>query len=231
MSEYNCKRINPPIWQHDYHVLKRLYRALQIITKTHVGGKKAILDYGCGTSPYKDLFDQVGGKYTRVDIDKTMGADFIVSENERIPVENGSQELVLSTQVLEHIKDPDFYLSECYRLLKKAGLIILSTHGIWPYHAYPDDYNRWTRRGLEGIVKKHGFQILAVYPILGPFASVIQFEMLIIAERLMKLKITGKIILAILSLAGNALIWIEDKIVAPTKTSDSSLFVICAKKI
>lgn len=231
-EQYNLKRINPPIWQHDYHVLKRLYQTLQKIVGTCLKNRELkILDYGCGTSPYQDLFRKICKKYTKVDADDTLNADLIVAENGKIPLDNGSQDLVLSTQVLEHIKDPDYYLSECYRLLKKEGLIILSTHGIWPYHAYPDDFNRWTRKGLEELVKKNNFHLIKTYPILGSFASVIQFEMLLIAERLIKLKILGKILLAFLSLFGNGLIWLEDKIIAPSERSDSSLYVICAKKI
>ncbi len=231
-EEYNEKRINPPAWQHDYHVLKRLYQTLQNIVRTCIKNKNlAVLDYGCGTSPYRNLFEKISSKYTRVDIDRALDADYVISEDEKIPLKDYSQNLILSTQVLEHIKNPDFYLRECARLLGEKGLLILSTHGIWPYHAYPDDYNRWTRNGLERLIKKHGFTILKSYPILGPFAAVTQFEMLIIAQRLINLKILGKILLPLLSLSGNGLIWIEDKIIPPSKTSDSSLYVICAKKI
>lgn len=231
-KEYNQKRTHPPLWQHDYHVLKRLYQALADIVTDYLRNKKlAVLDYGCGTSPYQDLFSRISIKYTRVDTDKTVDADYVISEDEKIPLKDNSFDVILSTQVLEHIKNPNFYLQECVRLLRRDGLLLLSTHGIWPYHAFPSDYNRWTKMGLEELVKSHGFKLIKSFSLLGPFASVIQFEMLIIAERLVKLKILGRILLALLSLFGNALIWAEDKIAPPTKTSDSSLYLICAKKI
>lgn len=231
-KKYNSKRINPPIWQHDYHVLSRLCQTLENIVRTYIHNDKlAVLDYGCGTSPYQDLFGRLNVKYTRVDIDRTMDADYVISENEKIPLKDNSYDVILSTQVLEHIKNPHFYLAESRRVLNKNGLLIVSTHGIWPYHAFPSDYNRWTKTGLEGVIKSHGFKLMKSYSILGPFASVIQFEMLLIAEKLIRLKVFGRFLLASLSLFGNALIWIEDKIFPPTDTSDSSLFVICAKKI
>lgn len=231
-EKYNEKRVNPPIWQHDYHVLVRLYQTLQNIVRTYIHNDRlAVLDYGCGTSPYQDLFGQISSKYTRVDIDRTVDADYVVSEDEKIPLKDNSYDVILSTQVLEHIKNPQFYLAESKRLLKENGLFIVSTHGIWPYHAFPSDYNRWTKTGLEEEVRKQGFKLVRSYSILGPFASVIQFEMLLIAEKLIRLKVMGRFLLAPLSLFGNVLIWIEDKIVPPTNTSDSSLFVICAKKI
>lgn len=231
-KKYNDKRINPPVWQHDYHVLKRLYQALQNITSTFSGRKSSvILDYGCGTSPYKDLFTSIAGQYIRVDVDKAVDANYVVKEGENIPQKNNSIDIVLSTQVLEHVKNPPFYLKECERLLKKGGLLILSTHGIWPYHGFPSDYHRWTRSGLETEIISYSFKIEKSISILGPFATVIQFEMLLIAERLTKFTIIGRLLLVILSLFGNALIWLEDKIVPATKESDSSLYVICAKKI
>lgn len=231
-EQYNLKRINPPVWQHDYHVLKRLFQVLTIISTGYVTADNvAILDYGCGSSPYRMLFQKSSSHYTRVDIDQNSGADILVKENEKIPLKDKSQDLILSTQVLEHIKNTDLYLQECSRLLGKGRLLILSTHGLWPYHPYPEDYNRYTRTGLEELIKKYGFKIIQTYALLGPFASVIQFEMLLIAERLMKIKILGKGLLILLSLAGNGLIWLEDKIIPPSKISDSSLYVICAKKI
>lgn len=231
-GKYNSKRINPPVWQHDYHVLTRLYKNLKIfIQRCKTNNSLTILDYGCGTSPYKNLFNNVVRRYIRVDIDRSLDADFLVSEDEKVPLKENSIDLILSTQVLEHIQHPDFYLSECMRLLKRSGLLLLSTHGLWPYHAYPSDYHRWTKSGLENEIKSQGFKIEKSISILGPFAAVIQFEMLIIAERLMKLNIIGKILLVCLALLGNSLIWLEDKIVPPTDVSDSSLYLLCAKKI
>lgn len=231
-EKYNKKRTNPPVWQHDYHVLKRLYQTLEKIVRIYLLNKDklAVLDYGCGTSPYQSLFDHRGLTYTRADIDRNVRADFVVSEDEKLPLKDSSYDVILSTQVLEHIKNPHFYLNESKRLLIKDGLLVISTHGIWPYHAFPSDYNRWTKKGLEELVKSQGFKLMESYSILGPFASVVQFEMLIIAERLVRLKLLGRILLALLSVFGNALIWAEDKIAPPTQVSDSSLYVICAKK-
>ncbi|EKE21765.1 MAG: methyltransferase type 11 [uncultured bacterium] len=139
--------------------------------------------------------------------------------------------MVLSTQVLEHVYATDFYLKECFRLLKKEGLLILSTHGLWPYHAFPEDFHRWTRNGLVKEVENYGFKCLKVYPILGPFASASQFTILLLAEKLQSRKLLSRLSLFIISLVANALIWLEDKLFPQTEISDASLFVICAKKM
>lgn len=230
-SDYNQKRINPPPWQHDYHVLRRLYKTLVHFVDTYLKEKSyKILDYGCGTFPYKNLFLSHVSKYIGVDIGKNNDADILVKENETIPLADKSIDVIISTQVLEHVEKTDFYLSECKRLLKKGGVLILSTHGLWPYHPYPSDFYRWTRKGLESHIKKQGFDCLETVSVLGPFASITQFTLILISEKLQNRGLLCKLVLWIFSLTGNGIIWFEDKLFPPNNISDASLFVICAKK-
>lgn len=231
-TEYNSKRINPPIWQHDYIVLTRLRDILKQFIKCHLTYKGNLLvDYGCGSLPYKDLFLPAVAKYIGVDIGNNKNADILIRESQSLPQKNNSADVVLSTQVLEHVISVNHYLSECHRILKKGGILILSTHGIWPYHGFPDDFHRWTKRGLQAEIEKIGFKCLENRSILGPFASISQYTMLLLAERLAYGNLISKLVLAILSLVGNVYIWIEDKLFPATELSDAANYVICAKKI
>lgn len=228
--DYNNKRIHPPIYQHDYHVLTRLYLALANLAGKCFGNKRIVLDYGCGSAPYKKLFDQKAEKYIQVDLPGNSKADIIIKENEQIPLKNSSIDVVLSTQVLEHVYETNFYLNECKRLLKRYGLLIISTHGIWPYHPFPTDYHRWTRKGLEKILINTGYDIISVVSILGPFAAVTQYTLLLIADRLIKRGLIGKILLLVFSIIGNGIIFIEDKLFPASNISDAAVYVICARK-
>lgn len=231
VNEYNRKRIHPPFYQHDYHVLHRLYGTLEKIAKQYFPTPKGVLvDYGCGSTPYKELFLPYVNSYTGVDIGNNRQADILTAENTKIPLAGKSVDIILSTQVLEHVDKSNFYFAEARRLLKNSGLLLLSTHGVWPYHPYPTDYHRWTRSGLENALKEHGFKCLKIVSILGPFACITQFTLLLIAERLINKGFFSKILLSIFSLTGNSIIWLEDKLFPPTATSDASLYVICAKK-
>jgi hypothetical protein len=42
-------------------------------------------------------------------------------------------------------------IKEIWRLLKVDGLCIVSTHGMYPIHGSPDDFWRWTDKGLENL--------------------------------------------------------------------------------
>jgi len=46
-------------------------------------------------------------------------------------------DVVVSFQVLEHIRDVSLYPRECERVLRSRDQLLLTTHGIWEYHPTP----------------------------------------------------------------------------------------------
>src|SRR3989344_807038 len=132
MDDYNKKRLYPPLLQHDYNVLKRLLNIIRKFMEV-IPEKSIIADYGCGSSPYEELFKPKSSKYLKIDIGNNRSADIKIRENSKLPLKSGSVDVVLSTQVLEHVMNLPHYISESSRILKKKGILILSTHGIWPY--------------------------------------------------------------------------------------------------
>jgi SAM-dependent methyltransferase len=122
-----------------------------------------LLDYGCGGSPYESLLPQFS-PYIRADITAGEGIDLVTDPEGCLPGEpSGSYDVVLSTQVLEHVPDSHRYLAEAYRLLRPGGALVLTTHGFCPEHGCPHDYYRWTGYGLERAAANAGFQVEANY--------------------------------------------------------------------
>ena len=170
-------RLNPAFFSGRYYHLKKLRECNEHVVATYIAGKDhaVLLDYGCGDRPYKPLFVGHVGRYLGADIDINPTADILIDRTTgRVDAADAQFDVLLSTQVLEHVTDPATYLQEAHRLLQKDGLLILSTHGYWIYHPDPTDFWRWTRDGLEKTIAREGFEIVETLGIFNRFASGLQ---------------------------------------------------------
>ncbi len=120
-----------------------------------------ILDYGAGASPYKAYFPN--SDYRRADITDAPSLRYKIQPDSTIAEADGTFDLIISTQVAEHVPNPEVYFKECFRLLKPGGKLILSTHGIWDEHGSPYDFQRWTDNGLIRDLKHGGFKQPDIY--------------------------------------------------------------------
>ncbi len=150
---YNDERLRPEPGQVDYLHLCDLREALAPFATDE---PLRILDFGCGGSPYRSLFPNAD--YRRADFTVMEGLDYRVDGDSRVEAPTGEFDLVLSTQVLEHVSDPANYLAEALRVLKPRGRLILTTHGVYPDHGCPHDFWRWTGEGLRREVAAAGFE-------------------------------------------------------------------------
>jgi SAM-dependent methyltransferase len=185
---------------------------------------EAILDYGSGPAPYRSLF---GGfdRYVTADL-AGQGADLTI-DGTKVDVEDASFDAVLSTQVLEHVPDPDAYLAEVHRVLAPGGKLLLSTHGIYWYHPSPEDFWRWTGPGLRTQVERSGFRVCEIVPIVAPPAAAMTMIFQYFARAIPGfLRPTWKLI-------GQWLVQLTNKLassVVPTM-DDAAVFVIVAERI
>jgi SAM-dependent methyltransferase len=149
-----------------YFILNELRKAYIIAIDKHVPISKSfkLVDYGCGDFPYKPLFgDHVD--YLAYDFSVNPHATKYLNSSNTTYESNSSIDVVLSSQVLEHVDNPSIYLKEISRILVDNGIMLLSTHGIWMYHPVPKDLWRWTGEGLKKLIMDNDFEILEVIPI------------------------------------------------------------------
>jgi SAM-dependent methyltransferase len=116
--------------------------------------KGNLLDVGCGKKPYYSIFVDKVDSYTGIDKKK---ADVIGSALD-LPFSSNKFDTVLSTQVLEHVKDPQIMINELYRVLTKNGYAIVTAPLFWCLHEEPEDYFRFTKYSLFMLFKKAGFK-------------------------------------------------------------------------
>jgi SAM-dependent methyltransferase len=111
--------------------------------------RKRTLDVGGGSGPYKKYFPN------RICIDSEAGEgiDIVGDAHELFMFKDGEFERVLCTEVLEHLHTPQRAIDEMRRVLIPGGKLILTTRFIFPLHNIPGDYFRFTRYGLQHLLR------------------------------------------------------------------------------
>ena len=124
-----------------------------------------LLDFGCGSKPYKNLFTNVSS-YIGVDIEdgshnhEKEDIDYFY-DGKNLPFDDNRFNSVFSTEVLEHVPDIEYSLKEINRVLKPKGKLLISIPFAFPEHELPYDFRRLTRFGITQVLKDNGFKIVS----------------------------------------------------------------------
>lgn len=124
-----------------------------------IGGR----DRGGFNKP-KDMVE----KWIFADIVNDFKPDMVFDVCDMKDVESESVDVVNAMELFEHVKNPKKGIKECYRVLKKGGRMIISIPFMFPVHADPNDYQRWTSEKLISVLRGVEFEIES-FEIVGRF--------------------------------------------------------------
>lgn len=171
-----------------------------------------LLEVGCGAQPYRH---HVPSHCAYVGLDwHQSGSVFgyresgvVLFDGKTFPLRTGSVDSLFHTEVLEHVRDPGFFLGECQRVLKPHGEMFLSVPFQARYHYIPHDYWRFTPAGLELLLRRAGFENIVVLP-RGSDITVAAYKLVCLCYRgLLCGRWPGKLLgLAFAPIAGTALV-------------------------
>lgn len=159
---------------HDYTtsiLTNRLHLDVLLHYATPVYMKGRLLDAGCGEKPYsliyRDLVDNAIGVDVKNCIHDQSEVDIFASLD-NLPFEDNQFDVVLCTNVIEHVANGEDAFKELSRILKPGGTLILSVPFLYPLHEAPYDFHRYTKYGLEHMISKYGLKMEHLHALGGP---------------------------------------------------------------
>ncbi len=102
------------------------------------------------------------------DISKENKPDIVLDVTNMNKIDSESIDVINAIELFEHVQEIKVGLKECYRVLKKGGVIIISMPFLHHIHADPFDYQRWTHFKWKEELSKIGFKITK-FLVMGKF--------------------------------------------------------------
>jgi len=108
------------------------------------------LDIGAQNGPYAAFFPN------RVALDIRRGTGVqIIGDAQALGLADRTFDVVLCTEVLEHLPEPQRAIDEMFRVLRPGGTLLLTTRFLFPIHDAPHDYFRFTKYGLRHLLRRY----------------------------------------------------------------------------
>ena len=172
------------LWLNAWRIYRALLR-LTLIRRDRVKRKHMylenlppgkLLDVGCGAGQFLNVMKKKGWEVHGQDIDhksaenalRTYGLWIDVGKLEDIAYPDNSFDAITLSHVIEHMHDPILLLSECRKILKAGGVLVIVAPNSESFgHSYfkscylcldpPRHLSLYNQKNLRNVVKKAGF--------------------------------------------------------------------------
>ena len=153
------------LWEVQSFALRRMFdlqfESIWLFVREHLKHLQPhglAVDLGAGRSPFKRKFPST---WRYVTVDPFSPADFASLAD--MPADLQA-DLVLMTEVLEHVPNPDAVLREVHAHTKPSGRLLITVPFNARVHGAPNDFRRWTPSGLEQLLTPAGWAIEQLEP-------------------------------------------------------------------
>jgi SAM-dependent methyltransferase len=127
------------------------------------GSGKTILNIGSGVHRYRD-------DIVNIDIFPYRNVD-VVADAMALPFADNSVDAALCECLLEHVPSPERVVAEMLRVLRPGGQLYIAVPFVYPFHACPNDFFRWSNEGVKQLLRNGEIEIVA--PRSGPTSALV----------------------------------------------------------
>ena len=146
-------------WHFQWLAAQPLYAQLGPVLASLSGD---VLDVGCGYKPYRSWIPGAA-RYFGIDVFDGPEVDAVIEPGEPWPVRDAEFDVVLCTQVLEHVGDLELTVNELIRAVKPGGTVVISVPFMFGEHNSPHDYRRFSRHGIRRLFEDR-LEIVEITP-------------------------------------------------------------------
>ena len=129
------------------------------------------LEIGPGAGKYR-FSPRIRGDdviYLDISLPGNSSSNWVRADAQHLPFKNGVFEEVVASHVIEHLENPALFLKECYRVLKKEGVLRLWCPNVFSKNMYRDNSHVFKANpySLKKLLVKAGFEAHFDCPAVG----------------------------------------------------------------
>jgi SAM-dependent methyltransferase len=119
-----------------------------------------ILDLGAGARYFRNLYRD--HRYIGLDFRPYDGVSIVADLTKRLPLAPDGVDVVVLSNTLEHMREPELLLEECHRVLRPGGAIMIVEPFMIRVHQVPYDFMRYTRYMLDYLLSNARYRDIEI---------------------------------------------------------------------
>ena len=142
------------------HINSRLL--FQKYAAAHIDPSMRVLEIGPDAFPstLQQLLSPAPRAWDTIDLYQDPRLTFVATSENAFPVPGDAYDVVISANVLEHVRRTWLWIKEVGRVCRPGGLVVTITPVSWPYHEAPIDCCRVYPEGLRALYEDAGLEVM-----------------------------------------------------------------------